>query len=162
MHLLIAGYPPFEKYYRKNKYFSTVKPQIIGLATQGDQIIAHGKFLWRDLPVGDATMRLCAFGVTVAKEHRQQGIATKLINLFLDKTREVGGDVLYSTTANSVLGEALVKTGFEALTVPIEYIDADTGEVVAQTTAAYAYALRPEIIGQIESLEKLNIGIGPI
>lgn len=162
MELSIAEYPAFEAYYRKHKYYSAVKPQMVGLVISDRKIVGLGKFLWRDLEIAGNKIRLCVFGVLIASAHHREGLGTALVTRQLEEARRVGGDLLYGTTTNPAAEEMLKKLGFRELSVPTDYVDADSGETVRQASRAYAYELTSGACASLESQPILHLGEGPL
>ena len=79
MHLMIATYPAFKKYYLKNKYYSTVKPQMEHLIKDNNILIGVGKLLWRKIKIGETSIKLFAFGVLITKKYQGKGLGTEII-----------------------------------------------------------------------------------
>jgi GNAT superfamily N-acetyltransferase len=163
MILSIAEYPPYEKYYRVNKYFSVIKPQIVGLVLRGQEIIGDGKLLWHDVKVSDHTFKLFGFGLTIRKEFQGEGLGTSLVKHFVEKAKELEADIIYATSDNPVIDHMLLVTfGFSKLAVPVEYIHAVTGASEREEKKVYVYFRNTEVARAIESLSVFNIGKGPI
>lgn len=162
MQTSIAEYPPFAEYYKKNKYYSVIKPQMVGLVLHGNEIVGKGKLLWQEVEVDADKIKLFGFGVLIDKTYQGRGLGTQLIKLYIEKARELGGDVLYGSTENPVVDKMLPELGFKRLTVPVEYTHAVTGERVHEKNRVYVYELKPGILEIIESLPMLYLGQGPI
>ncbi|MFA6415048.1 MAG: GNAT family N-acetyltransferase [Candidatus Paceibacterota bacterium] len=162
MALSIAEYPPYEKYYRVNKYYSVIKPQIIGLILRNDEIVGDGKLLWQNVELPDRHIKLFGFGLTIRKEYQGKGLGTELIKQFMHKAEELGADILYATSDSPVIDHILNKFGFSKLTMPVEYTHALSGEREREEKTAYVYLYNKDILASLEKLSVFYLGQGPI
>ncbi|MEK9183821.1 MAG: GNAT family N-acetyltransferase [Patescibacteria group bacterium] len=162
MNLSIDTYPPFEKYYRRNKYYSTVKPQMKFLVKKGKEIIGTGKFLWRTVMVNKAPIILFAFGVLVAKKYQRKGLGTRIMGTFAEEAKNRGADILYGTTTNPIMEKIMRKLKFKRLSVPVFYKDSESKKIKKEKDNAYILEFRKGIFNEIEKLDKFYIGVGPL
>lgn len=162
MALSIAEYPPYEKYYRVNKYYSVIKPQIIGLILRDDEIVGDGKLLWQDVKLPDQSIKFFGLGLTIRKEYQGKGLGTELIRQFMHKAEELGADILYATSDSLVIDHILSKFGFSKLMTPVEYTHALSGEREKEEKTAYVYLYSKNILESIQKLPVFYIGQGPV
>ena len=111
MRLMIITYPAFKKYYLKNKYYSTVKPQMENLIKDGNKIVGVGKLLWRKVMVEKTPIKFFAFGVLITKKHQRRGLGSRLIIKDIKEAKNRGADILYGSTSNPV-AEKIVKKDY--------------------------------------------------
>ncbi len=165
MHdLLIKTYPLFSKYYKKNKYYSTIKPQMNYLIREksSDKIIGTGKFLWRNIKFNDEKIRLFAFGLIIDKKFQNKGLGTQLIREGLKQAKKMKADLYYSSTSSPGVKKLLEKLGFKKLSSKVVFKHALTGKKQEQKNDAYVFGFKKGVIDKINSMKKIDIGIGPI
>lgn len=162
MEISIAEYPSFEKYYREHKYYSVIKPQMVGLVIKGDVIIGKGKLLWQNVFVGDKKIKLFGFGVLIDSKHQGQGLGTQLIKRYIEKARELDADVVYASTSNPIIDKMLPKLGFTKLSIPVTYTHAVTGYREQEKGRSYILEFTEGLLKEIESQPLLYLGPGPL
>ena len=164
--LCIKLFPAFAKYYEKNRFYSSVKPQMCLSAFDNKRVIADCKFLWRDIQlISNQVIKLFVFGYIVDTAYQGQGIASHFTDLCIEKTKELGGDLLYCTTSNPITVKILEKRGFKQITTKLVYTDALTDQdVVIDKHKHHSYGLDFEsgLIEKINSFPQLHLGIGPL
>ncbi len=161
-HLNLEVYPEFADYYHKNKYYSSVKPQMVLVVYDRGKLIATGKFLWRDIEVGKETFKLFASGLLVRADYQNMGIGSEMFRLYINKTKELGGDLLFGTTKNKTMVKLSKAMGFKELSTRITYKDASSGDVKGIEGQAFGYEFKEGLVNKINSLGNLFIGIGPV
>ena len=162
MRLMIATYPAFKKYYLKNKYYSTVKPQMENLIKDRDEIVGVGKLLWRKMVVGKTPIKFFAFGVLIAKKYQKRGLGSTLIAKDIKEAKKRGADILYGSTINPAAEKIVKKLGFKKLTTPVFYRHTKTGKIKKETGRVWVFEFRNGLIESVEKLPKFYIGIGPL
>lgn len=162
MQLMIATYPAFKRYYLKNKYYSTVRPQMTNLIKDGDSIAGVGKFLWRNVTVGERTIKFLAFGVLIAKEHQKIGLGGSLIAKNIKEAKKMGADILYGTTSNPAAENIMRGLGFKKLDTPVYYKDVEKWKVRRERNRVWIFEFKKGIIEEIEKSPKFYIGTGPL
>lgn len=162
MHLMIATYPAFKKYYLKNKYYSTVRPQMENLIKDGDKIVGVGKLLWRKVIIGKRAIKFFAFGVLVTKKYQKMGLGSKLIAKDIKKAKKMGADILYGSTSNPVAEKIVKKLGFQKLNTPVFYKRIESGRIEREKGGVWIFEFKKGLFGNIEKLPKLYIGTGPL
>ncbi len=162
MKISIAEYPLFEKYYKKNKYYSVIKPQMVGLVLLGDKIVGKGKFLWQNVLIGNNNTKMFGFGVLIDSAYQGQGLGTELIKTYVEKARVLGADFVLATTINTVVDEILPKLGFKKLTSVVEYTNAITGIRQLEKGRCYVLEMKEGLLKEIEVSKILYIGTGPV
>lgn len=128
MQLMIDTYPAFIKYYLKNKYYSSVKPQVVNLIKDGDKIVGVGKLLWRKVFVGKNSINFFAFGVLIDKNYQKLGLGSKFIAKDIIEAKKMGSDILYGTTSNPVAGKIVKRLGFKKLNTAVFYKEGTSGK----------------------------------
>lgn len=162
MRLMIETYPPFKKYYLKNKYYSTVRPQMENVIKDGESVIGAGKLLHRKIKAGATHISFFAFGLLIAKEHREKGLGTKLIAKNIMEAKKRGADVLYGSTANPSAERIVKKLGFKKLHVPIYYKDAETKKIREEKNGVWVFEFKKGLVDKIDGLKRFYIGTGPL
>ena len=163
MHnLLVRMYPSFRDLFDKHGYYSTVKPQMNFLIKNDGALVGTGKFLWRVVMIKNASTKLFAFGMVIAKEHQNKGLGTTLIKLCIKEARKRNGDILYGSTGNSRVKRMLNKLGFRKLNTPVFYKDVVMRNVKKEKTSVYIFELTKGLTKRINTLSKIYIGVGPI
>lgn len=164
--LHVEVYPSFKSYYEKNRYYSSIKPQILLTVYDGDHLAATGKLLWKNLVHETlGSINFFGFGFLIRAPYQNQGVGKKILQLYIHKTRELKGDLLYGTSNNPVITNGAFKYGFKRLTTHIVYTDTLTN---AQSTVSqnnlqpFAYEFKSGLIDQINQLKEFNIGVGPV
>lgn len=163
MHdLLIKLFPLFKHLYDKNKYYSTVKPQITFLIRKTDKLIGAGKLLWRNVKIKDEKIKLFALGMLINNFYQGQGIGTEMINLNKQEAEKRKADLLYGSTDNQAMKKMLEGAGFKKLKTSIMYKDALTREIKKENRSIYVFEFKKGLVKKINKLEQFYIGIGPI
>ena len=163
MHLSIAEYPAFKRYYLKHKYYSVVRPQMeFSIKKEGRDIIGTGKFLWRTIEVNKKPVRLFAFGVLIAKQYQKQGLGSELVRRSIVEAKKRGADLLYGSTSNPIMAKVLRRLGFKRLHTAVLYKNGETKKVERESAKAYTFEFKRGLIREIESHGKLFIGRGPL
>lgn len=162
MRLMIATYPAFKKYYLKNKYYSTVRPQMENLICDSNKIIGVGKLLWRKVMVRNKIVKLFAFGVLIAKKYQNKGLGSKLIAKDVKEAKKMGADILYGSTSNPIAEKIIKKLGFQKLNIPVFYKNVESGRVEREKCGAWIFEFKKGILKDIEKLQRLYIGSGPL
>lgn len=165
MHaFLVKMYPAFAKYYKKNRYYSTIKPQITCLIREpvSKALVGSGKFLWSTLKTEIGALKLCAFGVLIDTEFQRAGLGKHLIEVFIKLAGEKNADLLYGSTENPVVHKMLAKLGFKEITCPVTYINGVTGKRETQKISSYALEFKQGLIDKINNLKEFDIGVGPM
>lgn len=162
MRLMIATYPAFRKYYLKNKYYSTVKPQMENLIKDGNEIIGLGKILWRRIIIGQKSINLFALGVLIDKKHQKQGLGSSLIARNIKKAKSLGADILYGSTSNRIAEKILKKFDFQKLNVPVFYKDVESEKIQKEKDRVWIFEFKKGISKDIQKLKKIYIGSGPL
>lgn len=159
--LSIKLYPAFKKYYKKNCYYSTIKPQIILLIKKDNIIIGKGKFQWTGVKVGKKIIKLYSFGLLIDKKYHKKGIGTHAIKLDIQKAKKMGADVLFGSSSNSVVDKICKKLGFRILTCKVVYTTPERKRKI-YTDNCYVYEFKKGTINKINSLEEFDVGVGPL
>ena len=162
MHLMIATYPAFKKYYLKNQFYSTVKPQMEHLIKNGRILIGVGKLLWRKVNVGKTSIKFFAFGVLIIKKYQGLGLGTKIIKKDIKEAKKRGADILYGSTENPIAEKIVKKLGFKKLDVAVFYKDTETGITKREQGRSWVFEFKNGIIKRIENLQRFYIGTGPL
>ena len=162
MHLMIATYPAFKKYYLKNKYYSTVKPQMEHLIKDNNILIGVGKLLWRKIKIGETSIKLFAFGVLITKKYQGKGLGTEIIKKDIIESKKRAADILYGSTTNLVAEKIIKKLGFQKLNTSVFYKDSETEKIKKESDRVWVYEFKKGIISKIRNLKKFYIGIGPL
>ncbi len=161
---LIKMYPAFAKYYKKNRYYSTIRPQITCLIREpaSRSLVGSGKFLWSALKTKIGALKLCAFGVLIDTEFQRAGLGTYLIKTFIKMAGEKNADLLYGSTKNPVVQKMLARLGFKEIRCPVTYVNGVTGKKEKQTISSYAFEFRKGLVDEINALKEFDIGVGPM
>lgn len=161
---LIKMYPAFARYYKKNRYYSTIKPQMTCLIREPTSkvLVGSGKFLWSTLKTEIGTLKLFAFGVLIDTEFQKEGLGTHLIKMFIKLAGKKNADLLYGSTENPTVHKMLSRLGFKKITCPVVYVNGVTGKRETQTINSYALEFKKGIVDKINTLKKFDIGIGPM
>jgi ribosomal protein S18 acetylase RimI-like enzyme len=161
---LIKMYPAFASYYKKNRYYSTIKPQMTCLIREpvSKVLVGSGKFLWSILKTEIGTLKLFAFGVLIDTEFQREGLGTHLINLFIRLAGEQNADLLYGSSENPAVDTMLKRLGFREITCPVTYVNAVTGKREIEKLKKYAFEFNKGLIEKINALKEFDIGIGPM
>ena len=157
-------YPAFAKYYKKNRYYSTIKPQMTCLIREpvSKVLIGSGKFLWSTLKTEIGTLKLFAFGVLIDTKFQRVGLGTHLIEMFIKLAGKKNADLLYGSTENPAVHKMLARLGFKKIICPVVYVNGVTGKRETQTINSYAFEFKEGIIDKINTLKEFNVGIGPM
>lgn len=159
---LVRLYPPFKIFYDKNRYYSTIKPQIIYLVKEEEKLVGSAKLLWRNVKVDDETIKLFAFGMTIDGQYQKQGIGTRLVRLEKQEAKERNADLLYGASKNPHVEKMLMKEGFKKLQTIVKYKDSLTREIKKESNFIYVFEFKKGLINKINKLEQFYIGIGPV
>lgn len=161
---LIKMYPAFAKYYKKNRYYSTIKPQMTCLIRESvsKALVGSGKFLWSALKTEIGAIKLFAFGVLIDAEFQRAGLGTHLIKMFIKLAGEKNADLLYGSTENPAVHKMLARLGFKKITCPVLYVNGVTGKREMQTISSYAFEFNKGLVDKINNLKEFDIGIGPM
>jgi len=163
MHdLLVKMYPAFKGLFDKHGYYSTIRPQMNFLIKRDKMLVATGKFLWRNVKLEIETIKLFAFGMVVAKEYQNRGLGTKLVQLSIENASKRKADILYGSTSNLKVKKILTKLGFQRLTAPIYYKDITTKEIKREREFAYVFEFKQGLLENLNTLQRIYIGSGPI
>ncbi|MBI2591820.1 MAG: GNAT family N-acetyltransferase [Candidatus Brennerbacteria bacterium] len=162
MRLMVATYPPFKKYYLKNKYYSTVKPQMENLIKESNKIVGVGKLMWRKVMVETKSVKFFAFGVLIAKKYQKQGLGSKLIVKNIKEAKKRGADILYGSTLNPVAEKIVQRLGFQKLNIAIFYKDVESGKIKTENGRVWVFEYKKGLLRKIEKLSKFYIGAGPL
>ncbi|MBI2446651.1 MAG: hypothetical protein HYV51_02395 [Parcubacteria group bacterium] len=162
MHLMIATYPAFKKYYLKNKYYSTVKPQFEHLIMVNKNLVGVGKLLWRKVRVDNRFIKFFAFGVLILKRHQSNGLGTILIKKDIVEAKKRRADILFGSTNNRMAESIVKKLGFKKINVPVFYTNTETGKIEKENHRVWIYEFKNGLINKIENLQKFYIGTGPL
>lgn len=168
--LIVTMFPAFREYYERNRYYSSVKPQMIMSVWDGqakENLVASGKLLWRDLdldpPVGK--VKLFVFGYLVYDAYQKMGVGTRMLEIYLEEAKKKRADLLFGSTANPVAISMLEKHGFRTFATTLTWEDAMSREIVDVTAAGYTpyvYAFREGIVEDFNSLPSVHLGVGPL
>lgn len=159
---LVKLYPPFRAFYEKNRYYSTVKPQITFLVRKGKILAGTGKLLWRTVKMRDEKLKFFILGMLIDNPYQGQGIGTEMVKLDKQESKKRKADLLYGATGNPIMERVLIKEGFKKIKVPVTYKDILTKEIKKESNPAYAFEFKKGLIDKINKLESFYIGIGPI
>lgn len=162
MQFMIKIYPAFKKYYVKNKYYSTVRPQMVHIIKNNETIIGTGKLLHRKIRAGAKSISLFAFGVLIAKKHRGEGLGTQLIVKNIVEAKKRKADILYGSTKNPRAEKIVKKLGFKKVGVPVYYTDTKTKRIIKEKNRVWIFEFKKGFKSKLEGLEKLYIGTGPL
>lgn len=162
MRLMIAVYPAFKKYYLKNKYYSTVRPQMENLIKDDDKIIGVGKLLWRKIKIAERFINFFAFGVLIAKKYQKMGLGSKLIAKDIKEAKKMGADILYGSTSNPIAEKVVKKLGFQKLNTPVFYRHVESGKIKKEKGRVWVFEFKKGLLENIEKLPKFYIGAGPL
>lgn len=162
--LRIKMYPKFKKYYDRNRYYSTVKPQKVFLVRdkESGKLVGTSKLLWRKVTVGDETIRFFARGMLVDTAYQRLGIGTEIVRRSLVAMKKLHGDLLCGTTDNPIAMKILRRLGFKKLKCPIYYTEVDTGKKKKSELTSFAFATKKGLIDKINRLPEFYIGTGPV
>lgn len=158
----INEYPKFKKYYFKNIYYSTVKPQKIFMIKEKDKLIGTGKFLWRKIKINNKSLKMAAFGAIIDKDHQNKGLGTRLIKLQIKEAKKIKADFLFGSTLNPRASKILVKLKFKSLNLPIFYKEVNSNKIKKMNNKAYFLGLKKNILEKLVKEKKIFIGQGPI
>ncbi|MFQ5531815.1 MAG: GNAT family N-acetyltransferase [Candidatus Nanoarchaeia archaeon] len=160
--LNIKIYPKFKNYYEKNKYYSTIKPNMVWVIKDKEKVIGTGKFLWKNITVGGKKIKLFSFGILIDKDYQNKGLGSKLTKLQIEESRKRKADIVYVSTENPVAEKMAIKSGFKKLNVPIFFKEVLTNKKMREMNSTLIFEFRKGIIKEIEKLDSLYIGRGPI
>jgi GNAT superfamily N-acetyltransferase len=155
-------YPPFKSFYDKNRYYSTIKPQIIYLVKEEDKLAGSAKLLWHNIKVNNETIKFFAFGMLIDDSYQKQGIGTRLVRLEKKEAKERKAGLLYAASKNPHVEKMLEKAGFKKLKTIVKYKDSITKEIKKESNFIYVFEFKKGLINKINKLEQFYIGIGPI
>lgn len=159
---LVKLYPAFRIFYEKNKYYSTIKPQLNLVVRKNDILVGVGKFLWRNAKIKDEKIKLFVFGMLIDNPYQGQGIGTEMIRLDMQEARKRKASLLYGSTANPIMEKIMIKEGFKKIKVPVTYKDLLTKEIKKESNPVYVFEFEKGLISKINKLKSFHIGIGPI
>lgn len=162
MEFMIEMYPRFKKYYAKNKYYSTVRPQMVHIVKDGDTIVGTGKLLHRKIKIQKRSLTLFAFGVLIGKKHQKQGLGKLIVKRSVREAKALGGDLVYGSTANPIAKKMLFDLGFQKMTAPIYYKDAETKKILREKNDVFVFTYKKKVFNELNELKKKYIGTGPI
>jgi len=160
--LAIKVYPDFKKYFEKNRYYSTVKPQLILLVFDENKLIGYGKFLWRNLKLRENTIKFSACGLLVDSMYQKQGIGINMLDVSIAKAKELNADILYASSTNPNAIKMLEKRGFKKITTKVIHTEVLTNKEIEEIDQAFGLELTDGILKEINSLPFFHIGLGPI
>lgn len=156
-------YPDFIKYFEKNRFYSSVKPQLVILVYEGKKLIAEGKLLWRIVKLrSDKTIKFFVYGLTVDSKYQKQGIGTRILDMSISKAKELGADLLYGCTTNPHAMKMMKRKGFKRLTTQLIYTEALIQQMTKEADPSYGLEFKQGIIDEINHLPELYLGIGPL
>lgn len=162
MLLSIATYPAFKKYYLRNKYYSTVKPQMENLIKDNNKIIGVGKLLWRKVMIERKPIKFIAFGVLIAKKYQKHGLGSMLIAKDIKEAKRMRADILYGSTSNPIAEKIVKKLGFQKLNTPVFYKHVESGKIKKEKCRVWIFEFKKGLFENIEKLPKFYIGTGPL
>lgn len=159
-------YPDFKRYYQKNRYYSSIKPQMVLLVFDDKKLIATGKFLLRKLKITkDFKINFFVFGFLVDNNYQKKRVGSQMMKRFINKAKEQGADILFGTTANPNAVKLMEKNKFQEITVSLTYTDAISGKTEYANGGkdqAFGYEFRGGLIEQLNSLDSLHLTKGPL
>ncbi|GEM_PF-3191995 len=159
---LMRMYPAFANYYKKNKYYSTVKPQMHFLVrTKTNKLVGSGKFLWRTVKSRLGNVKLFAFGVLIDPDFQSKGLGSHIIKSCIKEADKRNADLLYGTTANPAVGKWLSKLGLKKLKCKV-YYTSTTGKKTREKNPAFVLEFKKGLVKNMNSLYEFNIGVGPL
>ncbi|MCG2691768.1 GNAT family N-acetyltransferase, partial [Microgenomates group bacterium] len=100
--------------------------------------------------------------MVVAKEYQNRGLGTKLVQLSIENASKRKADILYGSTSNPKVKKMLTKLGFQRLTAPIYYKDITTKEIKREREFAYVFEFKQGLLENLNTLQRIYIGSGPI
>lgn len=164
--LSVKEYPAFREYYEENRYYSSIKPQLVSLVFDGPKLVADGKLLWRDLHIeGHGIVKFFGCGFLVLSERHGQGIGGKMLNLVITRARELRADLLFASTENPVMAHLLQRERFQKIAVPVDYEHAKTRDIIPMEShgvQCYVLDFQGALVDKINTQVRWNIGIGPV
>lgn len=156
-------YPDFRKYFEVNRFYSSVKPQLILLVYDGKRLVAEGKLLWRKLQIKQGkNIKLFVFGFTVDSDYQRLGIGTHMMEMCVAKTKELKGGLLYGCTDNPQVMKMMERFNFKRLTTKLTYTEALTKRKTEEVDPAYGLEFVFGLVDQINKLPELYLGVGPL
>lgn len=161
-YLLIRTYPTPKSYYKNNRYYSTVKPQMNFLIKKDNELIGTGKFLWRNVKAKDKNIKLFAFGVVIAKKYQNKKLGTRLIQLSIKEAKQRKADLLYGSTSNLILKRIFNKLNFQKIETHVFYKNIKTKKIERDKNSAFGFEFKKGIIKKINKLPQFYIGNGRI
>lgn len=159
---LIKLYPAFKVFYDKNKYYSSIKPQITFLIRKDDNLVGAGKLLWHNIKIKERKIKLFGFGMLIEKSCQGKGIGTEMIKINKQEAKKRNADLLYGSTDNPIMEKIFDKAGFKKIESAVIYKDALTGKIKRENNRAYVFEFKKGLIKEINKSESFYIGIGPI
>lgn len=159
---LVRLFPPFKVFYDKNKYYSTIKPQMTFLVKKGDELVGSGKLLWKTVKMGKSRLKFFGFGLLIEKPYQKNGIGTAMLRLAKEAAKKQKADLLYGSTDNPIAEIMLERDGFRRIKTTIIYKEALTKEMEKEKRIAYAFELKRGLVDKINKLDNFYIGIGPV
>lgn len=159
-------YPDFARFYEKNRFYSSIRPQKQLMVWDGDKLIGNGKFQWKDLEIPTiGPIKFFVFGFLVEKNYQNQGVGAEMLGKYVTEAQRMGGDLLYGTTENPIAASMMTKFGFKSIQIPLNYTDVLSKELVEFNQSGkegFAYEFRDGLVDRINNLSSLDLGIGPL
>jgi len=161
-NLNIKEYPKFKKYYQKNIYYSSIKPQKVLIIKLRDKIIGTGKLLWRKIRLYNQNIKMAAFGVLIDRNYHRKGLGTKLIKIQIKEAKRVKADFIYCSTSNPIAKKILLKLGFMKINSPIFYKEIFSKKIKKVKIQSYILELDKDVLKVISNEKGLFLGLGPL
>ncbi len=155
-------YPAFRKYYERNRYYSSIKPQEQLIIRKGKKLVGGGKFQWAKVKINKTKINFFSFGLLIYPQYQSKGIGTYAIKLNIKRAKKKAADVLFGSSSNPAIDKICKKLGFQILKCKVSYITPEGKKKSYVKDRCYLYEFTTGIIDQINSLNELDIGTGPV
>lgn len=166
--LRIEMYPKFKEQYEKNRCFSFVRPRELLLVYDRDFLAATGKLVEKKVACDTlGVLTFYGFGFLIRTAFQKQGLGKRIFGAYLERAKELGGDLLFGTSEHPAILSVATKYHFKVLTTQLVYHNTFTNKESSYKKEfphmfVFGYEFKPGIIDQINTLPSLHIGDGPV
>lgn len=155
---LVARTFPGEKTL-ENKWHYDSRPDFVVLAEHESELVGVRIVVARDVIADGRALRIAGLGIGVDPAHQRRGIGTALTKRALDEVSARGFDLALAFLFTSNSERLLRAHGFAPLRARVSFVDRN-GEVVVETSPAFARALTHGAVDAIERAGALDLGVG--
>jgi GNAT superfamily N-acetyltransferase len=145
----------------KGRWYHDTRPSLVVLAESSDELVGVRIVTFRDVMVGERTLRLAGFGIGVAPGFQRRGIGTLLTKRAIDVVTERGCDLALAFLFSANAEPLLRAHGFTPLRANVSYTDRKSGTRVDEAAPAWARDIGASTaIAQVENAGALDLGVG--